>query len=170
MCLSDSDSWTHDVFLSFRGKDTRSSFTSHLYNQLVQKRICTYIDDDELRRGDEISPALVHAIEESKLSLIVFSENYASSKWCLDELVHILECKKLKNQIVLPIFYKVNPTDVSHQIGKFGDALAHHEHGFKDDMGKVLRWRKALTEAANLSGGQFFGDGYVKHLILLISI
>ncbi|KAI5314401.1 hypothetical protein L3X38_043577 [Prunus dulcis] len=89
------NSWTHDVFLSFRGEDTRYNFTDHLHKNLVQRGIRTFIDD-ELPRGEEISQALLDAIEGSRCSIIVFSENYASSKWCLDELVHIIQCRKSK--------------------------------------------------------------------------
>ncbi|CAN6684399.1 unnamed protein product [Malus baccata var. baccata] len=150
--------WTYDVFLSFRGDDTRFNFTGHLHSYLVQKGIVTFIDD-ELRRGEEISPALVKAIEGSRMAIIVFSENYASSTWCLDELVKILECRKLNQQIVWPLFYKVNPSDVRHQRGKFDRALADHAVKFKDNMEKVKGWRTALTEAANLAGRTFSG-GY----------
>ena len=156
----------HDVFLSFRGEDTRDGFTGHLYNSLVQRGIKTFIDND-LRRGEEISQALLRAIEESKLSLIVFSENYASSKWCLEELVHILECKRSKKQMVQPIFYKVDPSDVRHQRGKFGESHAPLECRFKDDIDKVLGWRAALSEAATLAGWPFSG-GYVMRFILLL--
>ncbi|CAL9021832.1 unnamed protein product [Prunus brigantina] len=82
----------YDVFLSFRGEDTRYTFTSHLYAALCSKEIKTYIDDI-LERGEQIAPALFEAIKTSKLSVIIFSKNYASSTWCLDELVHILRCK-----------------------------------------------------------------------------
>ncbi|XP_040364396.1 disease resistance protein RPV1-like [Rosa chinensis] len=150
-------SCTYDVFLSFRGEDTRYNFTGHLHRNLVQRGINTFIDDDDLPRGEEISEALLRAIEGSKLSLIVFSENYASSKWCLDELVHILGCRRSKKQMVWPIFYKVDPSDVRHQRGTFSKALAEHEHRFEDDKNKVLRWREALSEAANLSGWHFPG-------------
>ncbi|KAM5548623.1 disease resistance protein RPV1 [Rosa sericea] len=152
-------SYTHDVFLSFRGEDTRSGFTGHLYRSLDDRGIKTFIDD-KLPRGEEISQELLRAIEGSKLSLIVFSENYAFSKWCLDELVHILGCRRSKNQMVRPIFYKVDPSDVRHQRGKFGEAVAEHELRFKDDMDKVLRWRAALSEAANLAGWHFSGTGH----------
>nr|XP_011464202.1 PREDICTED: toll/interleukin-1 receptor-like protein [Fragaria vesca subsp. vesca] len=137
-------SYTRDLFLSFRGEDTRYNFTDHLHKYLVLNRINTF-KDYELTRGEEISEALLRAIEGSKLSLIVFSENYASSRWCLDELVHILDCKRSKNQMVRPIFYKVDPSDVRHQRGKFGEALVRYEHRFKDhmDKDKVLRWRSA---------------------------
>ncbi|CAL2240018.1 unnamed protein product [Prunus armeniaca] len=156
-------SWTYDVFLSYRGEDTRKTFIDHLYTALDRQGIHTFIDD-ELPRGEEISPALLNAIEESKISVIVFSENYASSSWCLDELVKILEYKRSKQQLVMPIFYKVDPSDVRNQRSSFGDALADHERKFKDDMEKVLEWRRALTEAANLSGLHFKEGGIVYEL------
>jgi len=65
----------YDVFLSFRGEDTRVGFTSHLYATLIRKQILTFIDY-QLVRGDEISASLLRKIEEAKLSVIVFSENY----------------------------------------------------------------------------------------------
>ena len=101
----------YDVFLSFRGEDTRRNFTSHLYEALMQKKIETYIDN-QLEKGDAISPALIKAIEDSLVYIVVFSENYASSKWCLGELSKIVECKKVQGQIVIPIFYDIDPSHV----------------------------------------------------------
>lgn len=87
--------WAFDVFLSFRGEDTRKNFTDHLYTALVQAGIHTFRDNDELPRGEEISAQILKAIQESKISLVVFSKGYASSKWCLDELTSIMDCKKM---------------------------------------------------------------------------
>ena len=92
--------WKYDVFLSFRGEDTRNSFTGHLYKALDRKGIDTFMDNEKLRAGEEISPTLVTAIQRSRCSIIVLSENYASSKWCLEELVEVLECKRTKNRRV----------------------------------------------------------------------
>ncbi|XP_040374673.1 TMV resistance protein N-like [Rosa chinensis] len=143
--------WKYHVFLSFRGEDTRNNFTGHLCRALRQKGINTFMDD-ELRRGEDISTALLQAIEESKISIIVFSKDYASSKWCLDELVKILDCKKSYEQMVRPVFYKVDPSDIRNYRASFGEALANHECKFKDNMEKVQIWKAALKEAANLSG------------------
>ena len=150
--------FTYDVFLSFRGEDTCYNFTSHLYQALCDKGFNTFIDD-ELPRGEEISMELLKAIELSKSSVVVFSENYASSSWCLDELVKILECRK-NGQLVLPIFYKVDPSEIRKQKGKFGVALTQHEENSKDNMERVHKWRTALTKATNLSG-LHYKDGYV---------
>ncbi|XP_042961720.1 disease resistance protein Roq1-like isoform X2 [Carya illinoinensis] len=141
----------YDVFLSFRGDDTRNTITAHLYHALSQKGICTFIDEDEVKRGDEISPALLQAIEGSRISIIVLSTNYASSTWCLDELLKILECKKSKQQIVLPVFYYIDPSDVRYQGGSFGEALAKHAEKLNVDM-KLRLWKEALREVTNLAG------------------
>ncbi|KAK9204026.1 hypothetical protein WN943_014283 [Citrus x changshan-huyou] len=138
----------YDVFLSFGGEDTRESFTSHLYSALSRETIETFIDDD-LRRGDEISQSLLDAIEASSISIIIFSESYASSRWCLDELLKILECRKEYAQIVIPVFYRVDPSHVRKQTGNFGDSFLKLEERFPD---KMQSWRNALTEAADLSG------------------
>ncbi|XP_035547068.1 disease resistance protein RPV1-like isoform X3 [Juglans regia] len=148
--FSFTDRWAYDVFLSFRGEDTRNNFTAHLYDALDRKGINTYIDY-ELRRGKEISQALLKAIEESRIAIIILSQNYASSTWCLDELMKILDCNKTRQQIILPVFYNVDPSEVRHQRKSFGEAFAKHQHRFNDDM-KVRRWKETLEEVANLSG------------------
>ena len=141
----------YDVFLSFRGEDTRNGFVSHLHKALLRKNIETYIDE-RVERGDEISEALFNAIESSKLSVIIFSENYASSSWCLEELVRILQCKERNRQIVLPVFYHVDPSNVRKQQGIYAVAFAALEKRFKDNTDKLNQWRAALTTTANLSG------------------
>ncbi|XP_059429093.1 disease resistance protein RLM3-like [Corylus avellana] len=100
-----------DVYLSFRGEDTRNNFIAHLFKALDQKGIYTYMDD-KLEGGEEISPALLKAIKESRIAIIVLSENYAAFTWCLDELKEILECREKNQQTVLPVFYKVLPSNV----------------------------------------------------------
>ncbi|KAK2655841.1 hypothetical protein Ddye_008893 [Dipteronia dyeriana] len=150
-----SDPLKYDVFLSFRGEDTRKNITSFLYDALCRKQIETFIDNNELRRGDEISPSLSKAIQDSSLSIIVFSENYASSSWCLNELLEILECMKTRGQIVLPVFYHVTPSDIRKQTGTYKKAFVEHEKRFKKTKDKVRNWRAALTQVANLSGWDF---------------
>ncbi|XP_030923066.1 TMV resistance protein N-like [Quercus lobata] len=140
-----------NVFLSFTGIDTRRGFTSHLYHALCQQGIDTFIDND-LKKGDKISDVLINIIENSTMSIIIFSENYASSTWCLDELAKIVECRNKNNQIVQPVFYMVEPSYVRYQREKFEEALTKHEQRFKNS---VQRWRDALHEAAGYSGWHF---------------
>ncbi|XP_028752133.1 disease resistance protein RLM3-like [Neltuma alba] len=141
----------YDVFISFRGEDTRFGFTSHLYHAFDRKGITTYIDY-QLVRGDEIAPSLLQAIEDSYVSLVVFSENYASSRWCLDELAHIRHCKRDQGQIVIPVFFKVDPSHVRNQTGLYQQAFERYERDLKVDQHKMQMWKQALNETANLAG------------------
>ena len=104
--------YKYDVFLNFRGEDTRNTFTSHLYSALKQSGFSTFMDDEKLERGECIALDLLRAIEESRFCIVVLSKNYASSTWCLDELVKIIECKKHTELRVSPVFYYVDPFDV----------------------------------------------------------
>ncbi|KAF8034510.1 hypothetical protein BT93_C0739 [Corymbia citriodora subsp. variegata] len=140
----------YEVFLSFRGTDTRKGFTDHLYTNLVEAGIRVFRDDNELRVGDEIGPELISSITQSKISIPIISENYVSSKWCLRELVQILKCKRSEGQIVLPIFYKVEPSQVRHQTGRTRDAINAYKK--KLDQMVVKDWEDALKEVSSLKG------------------
>ncbi|KAK5787024.1 hypothetical protein PVK06_041675 [Gossypium arboreum] len=156
----------YDVFLSFRGEDTRKSFTDHLYDALNRNGIVTFRDDPKLEAGEEIAPELLKAIQQSWCSVIVFSETYALSGWCLEELAEIVKQKNDKGHKVFPIFYHVDPSDLRKQKGKVEEAFAKHEERYKEDKDKIQKWRNALTEVANISGwhlnnrheAEFIGD------------
>ncbi|RVW13453.1 TMV resistance protein N [Vitis vinifera] len=51
---STSNPHSYDVFLSFRGEDTRKNFTDHLYNSLFAYGIHTFRDDEEVEKGEDI--------------------------------------------------------------------------------------------------------------------
>ncbi|XLR24764.1 hypothetical protein HN51_071287 [Arachis hypogaea] len=164
--MAQNSPFSYDVFISFRGQDTRYSFTGYLYKQLCNNRIRTFFDDEELQSGERITPSLVKAIQESRIAIIVLSANYAASSSCLEELVHILHCIKGNNRYVLPVFFKVDPSDVRYQKKSFEKAMAKHEKRYKNDMNKVDKWKKALIEVANLSGYHFKdGHGYEHQFI-----
>jgi hypothetical protein len=161
--------YKYEVFLSFSGKDTRKTFTDHLYAALDRKGIKTFRDDEELERGKPIRPELLKAIEESRFAVIILSRNYASSTWCLDELAKIVECMKQMRLTVLPVFYDADPSDVRQAgrdslliipknkkqktgRGSFAQAFAEHEEHFKENRERVQRWRDALREVADVAG------------------
>ncbi|MFS7889270.1 putative TIR domain-containing protein [Helianthus anomalus] len=141
--------YVYDVFLSFSGEDTRKTFLDHLYDALDRHGICTFKDDEKLQKGKEINDELLQSIHDSRCYIIVFSKRYASSSWCLNELLKIMECHKTNGQTAFPVFYDVDPSEVRKQIGAVGNALAIHRNRNESE---VRRWREALKEAANLSG------------------
>ena len=140
----------YDVFLSFRGEDTRTNFTDHLYVALKQKGIITFRDEEELKKGERISK-LFKAIEETQFAIIILSKNYASSTWCLDELTKIIKCKDEIGLEVLPVFYNVSPSIVRKQTETFEQAFIDHQKRFEDNIEKVETWRDTLKKVADIS-------------------
>ncbi|CAN1145632.1 Disease resistance protein L6 [Linum perenne] len=142
----------YDVFLSFRGPDTRHNVTDIIYRFLSKLKIRTFKDDDELRKGEGIWPNLVQAIGQSKVYVLIISEHYAHSKWCLKELVEIVQQHKQdKEHIILPIFYMVDPGDVRHQTGPYQSAFQQHKKR-KIDEKTIQSWKDALNEVGSLTG------------------
>jgi len=139
----------YDVFLNFRGSDIRHGFLSHLTQALRLKKIVVFVDD-QIHKGDEIQQSLFQAIEESLISLVIFSQNYTYSHWCLDELVKIVQCRHKDRQILIPVFHKLDPATVKHQRGTYANAFAEHEK--KYNLTRVQKWRSALSESASISG------------------
>ncbi|GMY26121.1 TMV resistance protein N-like [Fagus crenata] len=138
-----------EVFLSFREEDTPHTFTSNLHSSLEKQGVRVFRHDNALRREDVITSSLLEAIEDSAVSIVIISPSYASSKWCLEELSKICECQRF----ILPVFYRVDPSDVRRQRGPFEEHFRNHEERFGKD--KVTRWRKAMEKACEISGWVF---------------
>ncbi|RDX62950.1 TMV resistance protein N, partial [Mucuna pruriens] len=148
-----SEKRTYRVFLSFEGEDTSAPFVSHLYASLQNAGIIVFEDEKSLPRGHHISQSQLQAIEQSQISVVVFSRNYAESRWCLQELEKIMECRRTIGQVVVPVFYGVDPSEVRHQTGEFGKAFKNLSNGIVTGEDEKLQpWREALGEVAGISG------------------
>ncbi|KAH0874808.1 hypothetical protein HID58_072170 [Brassica napus] len=157
----------YDVFLSFRGADTRKNFVSFLYKELETKGIQTFKDDKALVRGRPIAPELVQAIQGTRIAVVVVSPTYSASYWCLEELVKILKLEKKGLLIVVPIFYEVDPCQVRRQKGE----VAEH----KDDAtlvdGITKRISEILSTETQSNGNNLIGfDKHMKELYPLLDL
>nr|GEV96804.1 TMV resistance protein N-like [Tanacetum cinerariifolium] len=120
-----------------------------LFTAFAPQEISTYKYDPTVPVDKSIVHTLVKAIKDSQISLVIFSENYADSYLCLEELACIMKCKDERGLIVMPIFYHVDPIDEQKLTGKYGEALEKHELENKD---KVESWKKALVDASSIAG------------------
>ncbi|CAN6446199.1 unnamed protein product [Victoria cruziana] len=145
--MESSPSSEYHIFLSFRGEDTRKGFTSHLYDDLVGHGISTFIDSEMLEKGERIDK-LFEYIERSKIIVVIFSQRYAESRWCLKEVARSVECKKP----IIPVFFGVEPSDVRKLEGTFGSEFRKHETNEEQNQEDVRIWKEALKKVGNLSG------------------
>ncbi|XP_030470437.2 disease resistance protein L6-like isoform X2 [Syzygium oleosum] len=141
----------YDVFLNFRGQDTRHNFTDFLYNRLVDAGVHVFRDEEKLRIGQMIGENLLYAINNCKLYVPIFSRTYASSKWCLRELA--LMVHNVSNsggqKSILPIFFDVEPEDVKLKTPLYKADFERHKMEFPDE---VEAWRTALEEVDKFKG------------------
>ncbi|KAJ4981547.1 hypothetical protein NE237_032384 [Protea cynaroides] len=142
---------SYQVFINFRGEDTRNNFTGFLHSALKREGIDAFMDSENLWGGEEIKTALLQAIQGSRISIPVFSKGYADSKWCLVELAEMVRCHKSNGQIILPIFLDVEITDVRHQTGSFKASIENHKKSNVDAQ-TLESWTEALIVVTEISG------------------
>lgn len=142
----------YQVFLSFRGPDSRQSLADVLCNDMNIAGICVFRDDDELGIGDEISKILL-AIKNSKICVPIFSRTFAASTWCLREVERMVDLKKR----IMPIFYTASLQDVKLSTELFKKDLRKHEK--KHGRDQVKKWEDALKAVARIKGREVKSTG-----------
>lgn len=145
-----------DVFINHRGCDVKRGFVSHLYKSLSERGLHTFLDAEVFQGAERVWDTIEGAISSAPVCIVVFSKNYASSKWCLDELHLILS---IPGKIVLPVFYEVEPKDVrrSDQAQGF---LDRQKLAKRNSEGRVAAWISDLEEASLLYGFEFKAQGH----------
>ncbi|KAK2974046.1 hypothetical protein RJ640_006238 [Escallonia rubra] len=133
----------------------------HRSGTRLQVGFQTFRDDDSIERGNYLNLELPEAIKQSRISIVVLSKTYASSTWCLDELVTILECNRTHGNAVLPVFYYVEPSEVKKREGSFEKAFERYENEVEEEgdherrmelAKRVEGWKAALRQVADLTG------------------
>ncbi|KAL3739165.1 hypothetical protein ACJRO7_020547 [Eucalyptus globulus] len=150
--MEKSSGYDYEVFLSFRGPDTRTDIADYLYVSMIDAGIRAFRDDEELCTGEEIGGQLLQAIQHSKISIPIFSKGYADSPWCLRELVKMVESKNTRGQKIMPIFYNVTPSEVKYHNEHYGNAIVSHLNKKWFDDETINNWKAALKEVGELKG------------------
>jgi len=137
----------YDVFISHKGLDTKMGFVGFLYDALKRVGLYPFLDCKSIAKGQDSWKCIDHAIKSTPLALVIFSENFAQSEWCLKELHAILDSPSMK---VLPIFYNVQPWEVNFpekgQLAAGFTKLKRRNH-----MIVIEEWRVDLKRASKLN-------------------
>ncbi|CAN0928129.1 TMV resistance protein N [Linum grandiflorum] len=142
--------WGYDVFLCFRGDDTRHSFTSHLMAVLSDRQIRTFIDD-KLEKTESIDE-LICILQRCALSVVVFSEKFADSSWFLDEVTTIARRMTECGHRVLPVLYKVDPPDMTNDSRSYATTFNREYDSISSYSEDKKRWMDALKNVTNSAG------------------
>ncbi|XP_057855130.2 disease resistance protein RUN1 isoform X2 [Cryptomeria japonica] len=140
--------YDHDVFLSFRGFDSRD-FANRLHSALVEVGIITFLDSKSLQKGEYISSSLDQGIRSSRICIPIFSKNFADSKWCLKEVGSMEKYGKR----IIPLFYKVASSDVRNPDGGiYAKYFEKHESKKAFSPEEITELKSALQRVGGLPG------------------
>ncbi|CAL1363872.1 unnamed protein product [Linum trigynum] len=104
---------------------------------------------DTLLRKTESIDELLAVLQRSALSIVVFSDNFADSPWCLNEVDTIAQSMAMFGHRALPVFYKISWSDVAGDSGKYSVTI---DDKLKASSRDKKRWRDALKVVANCAG------------------
>lgn len=135
----------------------KKTFASHLYRRLLLHGFRVFLDIQEMEEGESLTCQIQGAIRSASVHVAIFSPRYAESKWCLDELIFMLESKAP----IIPVFYGVKPAELrwtGSRHGVYAESLYNlekkktHEDKLRYDSNTIEKWRKALCDVAEISG------------------
>ena len=126
---------------------------SFLEKDLSAAGLRAFLDCKSIDMGEDSWECIEHAIKRSPVAVVVFSERFADSVWCLRELHAMLH---MSSATVLPVFYNVQPWEVrfpeeGRLKGGFEKLCERHPKEVIDE------WREDLEHASKLMGWEHFG-------------
>ncbi|KAG0583131.1 hypothetical protein KC19_3G111900 [Ceratodon purpureus] len=138
----------YDVFISHRGPDTKTGFVSFLHKDLVAAGLRPFLDCKSIDVGDDCWENIEHAIKKTPIAVVVFSERFTQSEWCLRELHLILHTPSVQ---MLPVFYNLRPSEVRFpESGQLKDGFEKLSSRYEKDV--IAEWRADLVQASNVMG------------------
>ncbi|KAH7431133.1 hypothetical protein KP509_08G031500 [Ceratopteris richardii] len=141
----------YDVFLCHRGPDTKRNFVSVLSGMLRSKGISCFVDY-RMHKGEKVNCQIDSAIQSSRVFIVILSPKFATSTWCLEELLKIMKMEGIRgtpNPPVVPVFYDVDCNLVQQQEANTSYDLSGKKERHPD---KIESWSKALKDVGGLDG------------------
>lgn len=154
-CCAD-EGETYDVFLSHRGVETKQNFVGHLHNYLQSAGLKAFLDIQDIDKGEECWECIERAIKKTPVALVIFSKRFSESEWCLKELQLMLETPGVK---VLPVFYKVKPSDLRKlEGGPLAAGIKKLQQSGRFSSPVIEKWKELLSNASTIDGWEYKED------------
>lgn len=149
-------SMIYDVFISHRGPDVKKTLASLIYYRLRNRGLSVFLDKNEMNRGEVIQHAICKAIQTARIHVAIFSQSYAESTWCLEELNLMWESKKEGRSSIITVFCDVKPSDHRYiEKGRYAKFFEEHKSKGRVSEEELMKWKKALCNASFISGIEF---------------
>jgi hypothetical protein len=150
--LAFSSSYHQLMATVFPVANTSNAFTS-LKSNLALRFIISV--EKEPEKVMEIRSRLFEAIEESRMSIIIFSRDCASLPWCFEELVKIVGfMDEMRSDTVFPVSYDVEQSKIDDQKESYKIVFDKNEENLRENEEKVQRWTNILNEVEISSGSK----------------
>lgn len=139
------------VFINHSGPNVYMTLASLIDNRLKICGLRIFQDNKEIHTGDTLSTSILSAIRTASLHVVIFSQCYAESRQCLDELTWIFRSSPRSK--IIPVFCDVEPADLRYiHSGRYALAFQKHLHSGKVAREVVDTWKTALRQASDISG------------------
>lgn len=137
----------YDVFINHRGPDVKKTFVAHLNDAFCKAGFHPFLDAKSIGQGRHVFNSIDEALRGACVHVAVFSKRYAESKYCLQELLDMLQ----SNQVILPVFYDVEPQHL-RQIESGPFAKGFQKHRRRGRHKEIKKWEHALRTLADYRG------------------
>ena len=137
----------YDVFINHRGPDVKQGFAACLSDALSRAGFYPFLDAKSIQQGHHVFQRIEEAISDASVHVAIFSERYAESKYCLQELHDMVRTQK----VIIPVFYNVKPEHLRWiESGPYAHGFRKHRNRGRHD--EILKWREALAHVSERRG------------------
>lgn len=135
------------ILVIFCGENQDSEetyFISYIFNELCLRGF-TPLRYDLTKRTVSGDPEMLYS---SRVGIMIFSENYARSRECLDGFVAIMDHLKANKLELIPVFFRVSLSDVTNQSGSLGRAFL--QLGKSVQASHIQKWWEAMIKLTSI--------------------
>lgn len=115
----------YDVFISHATED-KDTIVRPLASSLVSKGLRVWYDEFELRIGDSLRRKIDNGLTRSRFGVVVISPSFLSKNWPQYELDGLVTREMTGDQVILPLWHKVDKQEVIDYSPSLADKVARN--------------------------------------------